>query len=71
MAQLPFIADISSGYFQRANGVLPKQGDHAPWINPQNHLETKKLLSERVDDGVLLFGTTTRGARPTRATSAR
>lgn len=71
MPGLPFIADISSGYFQRANGVLPKQGDHAPWINPQNHLETKKLLGGSVDDGVLLFEGASQAARPASAGSAR
>jgi monooxygenase len=71
MEPQPFIANISSGYFQRANGVLPKQGDHAPWINPQNHVATKKLLTERVDDGVLLFDGSTRGARPRSASSSR
>ncbi|MCW2757995.1 MAG: monooxygenase [Nocardioidaceae bacterium] len=67
----PFIAGISSGYFLRANGVLPRQGDHAPWINPQNHLATKKLLTEQVDDGVLVFGDASREARPASAGSAR
>jgi monooxygenase len=71
MPQLPFIADISSGYFRRANGVLPKQGDHAPWVNPQNHAATKKLLSEQVEDGVLLFEGASHDARPQRAGSAR
>ncbi|MCW2790877.1 MAG: monooxygenase [Aeromicrobium sp.] len=71
MPQLPFIADISSGYFLRANGVLPKQGDHAPWTNPQNHSETKKMLTAPVEDGVLVFEGASRDARTRSATSAR
>jgi hypothetical protein len=36
--------------------LFPKQGDKAPWLNTQNFIEDKKLLSERaVDDGVLQF----------------
>jgi monooxygenase len=60
MSREPFIAGLSSGYFQRANGVLPKQGDRAPWINPQDHKVTKKLLGGPLADGVLRF----EGARP-------
>lgn len=71
MSQLPFIEGISSGYFKRANGVLPKQGDHAPWINPQNHKATKRLLREPVEDGVLQFEGSRREAAPDRAASPR
>ena len=46
---------FTSGYLKRANGVLPSQGDRAPWINPQNHAATKKLLNESIEDGVLHF----------------
>ncbi|WP_067663096.1 flavin-containing monooxygenase [Nocardia miyunensis] len=55
MRRGPFVEGFSSGYFQRANGVLPGQGDRSPWINPQNHRATKRLLTGRVDDGVLKF----------------
>jgi cation diffusion facilitator CzcD-associated flavoprotein CzcO len=71
MARNPFIADINSGYFQRANGVLPKQGDRAPWVNPQNHQATKKLLGESFDDGVLQFARAARTTHAERAASAR
>ncbi len=50
-----FVEGFTSGYFQRANGVLPRQGDRAPWVNPQNHVATKKLLAATFDDGVLQF----------------
>jgi hypothetical protein len=49
------VEGFSSGYFQRANGVLPIQGDRAPWVNPQNHKATKRLLTSAIDDGVLVF----------------
>jgi cation diffusion facilitator CzcD-associated flavoprotein CzcO len=51
-----WITDFSSGYMQRVMHLFPKQGDKAPWLNTQNFIEDKKLLSERaVDDGVLQF----------------
>jgi cation diffusion facilitator CzcD-associated flavoprotein CzcO len=55
MPKKSFVEGFTSGYFQRANGVLPRQGDRAPWINPQNHAATKKLLGAPFDDGVLKF----------------
>jgi cation diffusion facilitator CzcD-associated flavoprotein CzcO len=55
MPKEAFVEGFTSGYFQRANGVLPRQGDRAPWINPQNHVATKKLLTAPIDDGVLKF----------------
>ncbi|TCN53379.1 cation diffusion facilitator CzcD-associated flavoprotein CzcO [Rhodococcus sp. SMB37] len=55
MPRESFVEGFTSGYFQRANGVLPRQGNRAPWINPQNHAATKKLLTARIDDGVLKF----------------
>jgi cation diffusion facilitator CzcD-associated flavoprotein CzcO len=51
-----WITDFSSGYMQRVMHLFPKQGDKAPWLNTQNYMEDRKLLSERaVDDGVLRF----------------
>jgi hypothetical protein len=51
-----WITDFSSGYMQRVMHLFPKQGDKAPWLNTQNYVEDRKLLSERaVDDGVLQF----------------
>lgn len=55
MPKKSFVEGFTSGYFKRANGVLPRQGDRAPWINPQNHVATKKLLTAPFDDGVLQF----------------
>ncbi|MFM8393242.1 MAG: FAD-containing monooxygenase EthA, partial [Acidobacteriota bacterium] len=30
-------ADLKSGYFKRADAILPRQGDRGPWRNPQNY----------------------------------
>jgi monooxygenase len=61
MPKKSFVEGFTSGYFKRANGVLPRQGDRAPWINPQNHAATKKLLAAPFDDGVLKFAASRRG----------
>jgi monooxygenase len=52
---LPWV-DFSSGYFQRAADLLPRQGDRKPWKLNQNYLSD--LVAMRfgaVDDGVLQF----------------
>jgi cation diffusion facilitator CzcD-associated flavoprotein CzcO len=56
MPQKPWIEGFSSGYIQRVLHKLPKQGDHDPWINPQNYRKDKKMYREaEVEDGVLTF----------------
>jgi monooxygenase len=55
MPLLPWV-DFSSGYFQRAAGMLPKQGAIKPWKLNQNYLSD--LVAMRfgaVNDGVLRF----------------
>ena len=52
---LPWV-DFSSGYFQRAADLLPRQGDRKPWKLNQNYLSD--LVAMRfgaVDDGILQF----------------
>lgn len=50
---LPF-SDFSSGYFQRASDVLPKQVGVAPWIQSQNYRrDLQDLRHSRIEDGVL------------------
>lgn len=51
---LPYVNNVTSGYLQRAASKLPRQGDRAPWTNPQNYAATMELL-ESVDDGVLHY----------------
>ncbi|MEL0167478.1 MAG: NAD(P)/FAD-dependent oxidoreductase [Pseudomonadaceae bacterium] len=53
--KMPFL-DFSSGYVQRADGMLPQQGDKAPWQVHQNYLKDKlNIQYSRVDDGVVQF----------------
>jgi cation diffusion facilitator CzcD-associated flavoprotein CzcO len=48
--------DFSSGYFQRALHLLPKQGSRPPWRLHQNYPRDILLLRlGRIDDGVLEF----------------
>ena len=56
MKTKPWLEDFSSGYIQRALHMLPKQGEHLPWLNTQNYeLEKTLFLKEPIDDGVLIF----------------
>ncbi|MDH3364316.1 MAG: NAD(P)/FAD-dependent oxidoreductase [Gammaproteobacteria bacterium] len=56
MPARPWITSFSPGYMQRALDRLPKQGDHEPWINPQNYKLDKKMFREgEIDDGTLVF----------------
>lgn len=56
MPKRPWVTGFSSGYLQRVMGNLPKQGDHAPWTNPQDYrLERKWARSGELEDGVLTF----------------
>jgi cation diffusion facilitator CzcD-associated flavoprotein CzcO len=55
MARLPWMT-LTSGYVRRALDRLPKQGERAPWRNPQTYLEDLLSLKlSRLDDGVLEF----------------
>lgn len=54
LQSLPYVAGVTSSYLGRAAETFPRQGDRAPWINPQNYAETLRLL-ESVDDGVLHY----------------
>jgi cation diffusion facilitator CzcD-associated flavoprotein CzcO len=64
MPLLPWV-DFSSGYFQRAAHLLPRQGTVKPWKLNQNYLSD--LVAMRfgaVDDGVLEFSGAERSASP-------
>jgi cation diffusion facilitator CzcD-associated flavoprotein CzcO len=61
MPQKPYIMNFSSGYIQRVLGQLPKQGDRAPWVNPQDYIRDRKMFREGpIDDGALAFTSLTR-----------
>ncbi|MFV0460832.1 MAG: flavin-containing monooxygenase [Actinomycetales bacterium] len=50
---------LASGYVQRGKGTMPRQGTSGPW-QVRMHLgqDSKMLLSDRVDDGHLVFSRT-------------
>lgn len=51
------LADFSSGYFQRAMHLLPRQGNEGPWKLFDGFADDRRrLLQDPVDDGVLAFG---------------
>ena len=53
--QGPFIT-LTSGYFQRARHLLPRQGDRAPWKLYQNYLQDYVMMKLRpLEDGALVF----------------
>ncbi|MFZ6648481.1 flavin-containing monooxygenase [Undibacterium sp. TJN25] len=48
---------LSSGYVQRATGILPKQGSKKPWKLHQNYvLDTMALKFSTLKDGAMEFG---------------
>lgn len=56
MTPRPWIDDFSAGYITRILPVLPKQGDRAPWVNPQMLAADRKLITRGdVDDGHMTF----------------
>ena len=56
MQERPWIDGFSSGYMQRMMHRMPRQGDHEPWINPQNYRRDKKMFKHSpIDDGVMQF----------------
>jgi hypothetical protein len=51
------LLDLSSGYVQRAAGLLPRQGLARPWRVVQNYLvDALQMRLGRLRDGVLQFG---------------
>jgi len=51
----PFV-DFSSGYFQRAKDILPKQTAMAPWKQNQSYAhDLMDLRFGAIEDGVLEF----------------
>ncbi len=56
MTARPWVDDFSAGYVQRVAHLLPKQGDWAPWVNPQHYATDKRLLlRDPLSDGVMQF----------------
>ena len=46
MATRPWVENFSSGYIQRMLPILPKQGDHEPWVQYQHYGKDVKYLAE-------------------------
>ena len=49
LADMPdrdWIDDFSPGYLRRVMHRFPRQGDHAPWVNPQDYRADRKLFLE-------------------------
>ena len=56
MAEHPWIDNFPAGYMQRVMHLMPKQGDHEPWLNPQLISRDKKMIVKSpIDDGVMQF----------------
>jgi monooxygenase len=65
MAEIP-VFDFTSGYVQRAQARLPRQGDRAPWRLYQNYIKDLFMLRHgRVDDPALEFRRTPQVGLPT------
>ena len=54
MDTTPFI-EMSSGYFERSRGLLPLQGDAAPWRLHQHYAKDARLLRGGPRDGAIEF----------------
>jgi monooxygenase len=60
VAERPFL-DFTSGYVQRAQDILPRQGESGPWRLPQNYLrDLLRLRFGRLDDGALVLSAAAR-----------
>ena len=48
--------NLTSGYVQRAKGLVPKQGNIDPWIVHHSYTADKKLMRYgKLEDGALRF----------------
>ena len=56
MVTRPWIDGFTPGYMLRDLHRFPRQGDRAPWLNPQDYRRDVRLLrKDPVDDGVMRF----------------
>jgi monooxygenase len=55
----PMIGELQSGYVLRAKDIMPRQGSKLPWRVLMNYeKDSKMLLDDPVDDGMLCFEAT-------------
>jgi monooxygenase len=65
------LLDFSSGYVRRADGVLPKQGQKAPWRVPQNYVkDLASFTVGSVNDGTMNFLRMSEAGNGSRASDA-
>jgi monooxygenase len=63
VAEAPWL-NLTSGYIERANDILPRQGTVAPWKLHQNYARDLMLLRYgKIEDGTLEFSAPDRGAK--------
>lgn len=58
MPKLPFFdpENFNPGYIMRSSHLMPKQGDHAPWVFAHNYyVEKDELPAADLDDGSLAY----------------
>jgi cation diffusion facilitator CzcD-associated flavoprotein CzcO len=56
MSPRPWVEGFTAGYMTRMMPLLPKQGDRAPWLNPQRFAPDRDQLAKApIDDGVMQF----------------
>ena len=58
MPELPFIEpdNFNAGYLTRKMHLMPKQGDHDPWVHTQDYYTDKDTLpAADLDDGTLVY----------------
>lgn len=56
MPERPWIDGFTPNYMTRVMHRFPRQGDRAPWLNPQNYAKDVELYRKApVDDGVMQF----------------
>ena len=63
MERRPWITGFTPGYMNRVMHMFPSQGDHEPWINPQNFSADREMFRKgAVDDGTMEFAGVTAAA---------
>jgi monooxygenase len=64
MSEAPFL-NLNSGYIQRSNRILPRQGTKAPWKLHQTYARDLMMLRYgKLEDGTLEFSAPGRAKAP-------
>ena len=58
------LIDMSSGYFERARHLLPRQGDQAPWRLRQHYFKDAALFRDPIEAKELEFRRATALTQP-------